>query len=133
GAEGGALGAGGEVACIPLALLERGEIEAELSGGHLALGGVREQRAERLGRGAEAEGAERLGGIIHGRHRTLRGRGGSRRGRRRGERARGGARDAVGYAASRRGWRARRSRGCLWRAAPPRRRGARPRRRGRAA
>jgi len=48
GADGGGLGAGGEVACSALALLERGELEADLRGRQLALGGVREQGAEGL-------------------------------------------------------------------------------------
>src|SRR6185437_14578191 len=69
-----------EVTCIALAFLQRGELDAHLRGRELALRGVREQRAERLRRGAEAEGAERLGRVIRRRHRNLRGHGGSRRG-----------------------------------------------------
>src|SRR6185437_12357072 len=135
GADGGVLGARREVAGIALALLQGGQLNAHFRGGELALGGVREQSAERLRGGAEAEGAERLDGVIHRRrgHRKLRGHGGSRRGRRREGRARWGARGGGVCAASRRGWRGRRSRGCPCRAAPRPLRRVRWGRRGRAA
>jgi hypothetical protein len=79
GPDGGGLCAGREIARSTLAFLERDELEADLRGRQLALGGVREQGADGLGGGAEAEGAERLGRIIR-RHRNLRGHEGSRRG-----------------------------------------------------
>jgi hypothetical protein len=75
-AERGCLGAHGEISSIALALLECGELEAELCRRQRALGGVGEQGAYRVRRGTQTEGAQCLCGVTARRHRSLRGRGG---------------------------------------------------------
>jgi hypothetical protein len=74
----GRLGARGEVSRVALALLEGSELEAELRGGQLALGGVREEGANGIEGGSQSDGMQGLGGVIGDRHRSLRGRGGRR-------------------------------------------------------